>query len=190
LSAAETAVGQWLHAVARKDPLETFMKHFFRSLRTRVLFSLILVPLLNLIVGFVPVAHAQDSTPQIASAAQTKRVSPRLTAEISELGDQAVLSNIVFQTTPAGQRSLVLGIGFSVLDTPIATKAAANSVCKRFGYNTADSADWDDVGVFGDEVYYIADPGTLKPKLTYGKDLPKSEAGRRLKHLSSVICRA
>ncbi len=152
-------------------------------------YSRLTLTFLAALLGFVPLAQAQESTSSTA-AARTKRVSPRLTAEISELGEQAVLSNIVFQTTPAGQRSLVLGIGFSVLDTPIATKAAANSVCKKFGYDGADSADWDDVGVFGDEVYYIADPGTLKPKLTYGKDLPKSEAGRRLKHLSSVICRA
>ncbi len=125
----------------------------------------------------------------VVTHAQTKkRIVPKLEAEITEVGDQAVLSNINFKTTQ--QQKLALGIGFFVTDSPLVTQPAARSVCKEFGYADADSADWETNVVEDKEIIYLADSRTLAVRAAYGKDIAqKSGDQQTVKYLVSVICR-
>lgn len=128
----------------------------------------------------------------VNAAAQTpakKRVKPRLDAEITEIGSQAVLSNIHYQTSPENQKAMTLGIGFFVVDAAIVTGPAGDAVCRRFGYADAESVNWETNLVEEDDLVYLADPRSLEMRMSFGKDLPKKDDARKIKHLQSVICR-
>lgn len=124
-----------------------------------------------------------------SEAQSKKRVSPRLDADITEMGSQAVLSNINYQTSPDKQRGLTVGVGFFVADSGIVTGPAGDAVCRRFGYAAAESASWETNLVEDDDLVYLVDPRSLEMRMSFGKDLPKKEDARRIKHLQSVICR-